>query len=299
MAQTATNKALQERVDSLKRTLSSLQAKSNNPTRASAQNARVAAQNISQTSQNRTLELQRDSLQSTYDTPKQPEQPNQLTAQFDAILIQMSKYLDELQKRGQVINPDVKLGPAQLAEFTHQAEAEINPYYSTQLKLARESLLRDVGYSTNEILQQEKAAEVTYNKRQRQLGENFANVGFAQSGLRTQGEQELASDTQTQLDAQRRKLAFNVGDVTRNFAQQYGGQEVPQFDIQNAPEVAGGTFARPVGSRSLYTLDPAIYSGLVGSKQYEQRGAIRSRASQLEDVFRTGKALKQQRQLIF
>lgn len=222
-----------------------------------------------------------------------------LPKEFQDILDSLEEYLDELEKRGEVINPNIEITPERMAEFTRQAEGEINPYYSSQLKLARETLLRSVGYSTDEILRQEQDAENTYKRQFRTLGEDAADVGFALSGIRQRQEGELAQDTQKTLEERRRSLEFNTGSDVRNFAQLYGATELPNFEIAKGPNVLAGesSFSRPGGTRSLYNLDPAIYSGLVGSQEFERRGAVKTRASELEEAFRSNEALKQQRQL--
>lgn len=222
-----------------------------------------------------------------------------LTPELQALYTRLEEYLARLEQQGQSINPNITITPEQIAEFTHQAEGEINPYYSSQLQLARENLLRTVGYSTNEILEQERTAAQKYQKNFRKLGETFADTGFAQSGLRNVSEGDLASETQSSIDSNRRKLEFGVGDLTRSFAQQYGTPEVPQFNIAETPQFGAGekTASFGSGSRSLYSLDPSVYGNLVGSQEFNRRSAVSNRASQLESAFRTNQALQQQRTL--
>src|SRR3990167_8369757 len=56
---------------------------------------------------------------------------------------QLQEYLTKLQERGERINPNIEITPQQVAEFTKKAEGEIDPYFGSQLKLARESFMRD------------------------------------------------------------------------------------------------------------------------------------------------------------
>lgn len=218
---------------------------------------------------------------------------------LDQTLGQLENYLNELEKRGQVLNPNIQLDASTLAKFTKQAEQEINPYYSTQLKSARESLLYGAGYSRDEVLRNEQDLEKQYGQQFKQLGESAADRGFAQSGIRQREEGDLATDTQNTINANRRQLEFNTGNQARQFAQTYGTSNMPTLDIGNTPSVFGGEtgFNKPQGTRSLYQLDPNVYDGLVGSQQYEQRGAVKNRASELESAFRSNQALTQQRSL--
>ncbi len=211
----------------------------------------------------------------------------------------INAYLTKLQANGQIVNPNLDLTPEKLAEFTAQAQNEINPYYSNQLKLARENLLAGAGYSANEIAQNEQQLAKQYNLNFKQIGANAADQGFAQSGARVTAESDLATDTNNTIDAARRKLSFDTGQNERNFAQTYGGSNVPNLQIGGAPTATGGepTLTGGTGSRSLYTLDPAIYDGLVGSQEYQQRADVKNRVSQLTGAFNSNAALTQQRAL--
>ena len=222
-----------------------------------------------------------------------------LPPELQATYRSLEQYLKDLEKKGKTINPNIEITPEKVAEFTRQAEQEINPYYSSQLKLARESLLKDIGYSTDQIVQSEKQAELGYKTGLRTLSEDAADTGFAQSGRRQLQEQELAQETQTNIDENRKALANQAGGAARSFAQLYGGSELPDFQVGQAPRVFGGEqgFSQTGTNRSLYQLDPSIYQSLVGSEEFNRRGAVKSRASELEEAFRSNEALKQQRSL--
>lgn len=218
---------------------------------------------------------------------------------LDATLGSLEKYLKELEKRGKVLNPNIQLDAKTLAQFTKQAEQEINPYYSSQLKLARESLLSSAGYSRDDVLRTEEELERQYKTQFKELGESAADRGFAQSGIRNVEEQELAGNTQRTVDDNRRKLEFNVENSARQFAQAYGSKELPSVSIGERPLIGAGEtgFSKQAGSRQLYSLDSGIYDSLIGSQEFERRGAVKSRSSELESAFRSNQALQQQRSL--
>ena len=233
---------------------------------------------------------------------QQQEQPKPTqNSILDELYSQLEGFLDQLQKRGQVLNPNVEITPEKVAEFTKQAEAEIDPYYSTQLKSARESFLRGVGYSTDKLTRSEAELERKYGRAVRDIGEQSAERGFAQSGRRWEQEQDLATNTQSSIDDARRQLGFQTGTGAREFAQTYGTSETPMSSIGNAPRALAGqaTFQKQGGSNPLYQLSPDVYNGLVGSQEFERRGAVRQRSSELEQGFRAGQNINQQRQLIF
>ena len=221
--------------------------------------------------------------------------------QMDETLKALQTYLDDLQKRGQILNPDINLTPEKLAEFMSQAEREIHPFYASNLKLAKNSLLTSLGYSRDQLQQYEQDAEKKYGKSLRDLQESAAEQGFAQSGRRIEAERDLATETQQDITNKRRDLSFGASQDVGQFAEQYGTPSQSEFPtLSQAPTVSAGAFnfSRPSGSSPLYNLSPDVYNNLIGSQQYEEEAAKRTRASGLEEAFRSNEVLKQQRQLI-
>lgn len=214
------------------------------------------------------------------------------TGQAD-IINALDNYLKRKSDQGLVINPNVKLDEKTLADFMVQAEREINPYYATQLKLSRETLLRTLGYSRDEILRQEQDAQRKYKTQLRTLGETSAEQGFALSGIRQRGETELAEETQQSIEQARQKATFEAGTLARTFAQQYGTPQVPTQTLPPTPRVIPGEpIAATEGPESpFFELSPETFEGLIGEKEFARRGAVRTRASELEKARRTLLAL--------
>ena len=211
----------------------------------------------------------------------------------------LDEYLAALFERGEVINPGVEITPEKLAEFAAQASREIDPYYSTQLKLASESFLRDVGYTTEDILRTEKIAEEKYGKTVRQLGESEAERGFAYSGARKTKEKELATDTQRQIEEGRRQAQYAGGTGAREFAQLWGSGLPEAPSITTAPTVSPGerTFQWGSGTQPFYQLSPDVYEGLIGERQWEQTAEEKRRVSELEGAWRTKQEAEEYRKL--
>lgn len=227
-----------------------------------------------------------------------PEVSN-LPPELQALYQQLSDYLTELERRGQQINPDIELTPELVAEFLKQAEGEINPYFEGQLQLARESLLTSFGYSRDQLVDFENRLEQRYGRAVRRLGESAAEQGFALSGLRRRDEGQLATDTQADIEANRRQLQFQAGQQARQFAQQFGTSELPTLELGATPQAVPGevNFAQAGRTLPLYQLDPSVYDGLIGQQEFARRGAVQARASELESAERTKRAISQQRQL--
>lgn len=215
-------------------------------------------------------------------------QPIARNQQGSGLLGEYERIMQMFQDQGLQINPNIQITEAQAAEFMAQAQREISPYYTSQAKIAKDTLLQSLGYTTEDILQKEQEQEKKYQNDLRTIGEQAAEQGFAQSGRRSLTEQNLAEQTQRDIDARRRELSFKGRQLGSEFAQQYGIQDLSIPNIENAPRALPGqpNFQRPGGSSPFYTLSPDVYSGLVGTRQFEERGATRRYASELEEAFR-------------
>lgn len=222
-----------------------------------------------------------------------------LPPQFQQLYSQLEVYLEKLKQNGQVLNPNVDITPEKLQEFAAQAAREIDPYYANLLKTNVSDFMREVGYTSDQIFQREKQLEQKYATDVRQLGESAADKGFAQSGLRQRDERQLATDTQNTINQTRQDFGFKVGTAARSLAGEFGTANVPQFNMGVGPTVGAGesNFGRSSAELPLYSLSDSVYSGLKGTKEFEQEAAKRNRASQLEEAFRGTQSLNQARTL--
>ncbi len=213
---------------------------------------------------------------------------------------QLKQYIESLYNQGYVLNPNVQLTPEKIAEFTAQAANEIDPYYKTQLKLAREQLLSSAGYTVNQIGQYETHLEQTYGRQLKSYQGGEAEKGFAQSGERVLGEQQLAQQTQQQILQNRQSAQQTLANQGRTFAQQYGGlfgESTPQGpQIGAMPTISAGSvnFDRTGGSSPFYTLSSDVYSGLTGEQEFGRRSAELQRTSELESAYRTQQTIPRQ-----
>lgn len=209
------------------------------------------------------------------------------------VVDQLQQYIDSLYNQGYVLNPDIQLTPEKIAEFTAQASAEIDPYYKTQLKLAREQLLSTQGYTADQINQYETNLERQYGQQLKDFQASEADKGFAQSGERVLGEQNLATDAQNLLNQNRASSQQTLMGQGRTFAQNYGGlfgEQVPQGpQIGATPQVQAGqlNFNRSGQTSPFYTLSPDVYDGLTGTQEFNRRSSELGRASDLESAYRT------------
>lgn len=221
---------------------------------------------------------------------------------YDALLKANQDLLDRLSSQGQYLNPNIQLTQDQLAEFMSKAQGEIDPYYATQLKLAKETLLKSIGYTTEGIQRYEADAERKYGQNVRTLGESAAEKGFALSGIRQRSEQDLAYTTQQDIENQRRQLGYETGNLARTFTQQWSGvpgYEQPTTNIPQTPTVQPGeiTFQRSGAETPFYTISPDTYQGLIGEKQKERLTGTRTLADYYGELARQGQNINTIRKL--
>lgn len=222
-----------------------------------------------------------------------------LPPEWQALYTQLDTYLKKLQANGQTINPNVTITPEKLQEFATQAANEIDPYYANLLKTNVSDFMYGLGYSRDQILNNEQLLQQQYGRDVRSLQSNLADQGFAQSGARRLQEQQLADTTQNTINTNRAQLGYNANTAARSLAGAFGTSNVPQFSLSGAPTVGAGetNFGRSLGDTPLYSLSDSVYQGLKGTKQFEQEAAKRTRTSDLESAFRSNLALQQQRSL--
>ena len=144
--------------------------------------------------------------------------------QFGAGLIpQIDQYIQNQYAQGNILNPNVKITQQTLVQFLSQAENEVNSGFRSTLRVAKEGFMRQLGYSSDEISRQEQEAEQKYGQQLRTLGEQSAEAGFAQSGIRGERERLLAESTQRAIEDRRREIGFEAGSLARTYAGRFGG----------------------------------------------------------------------------
>ncbi|MFZ2151694.1 MAG: hypothetical protein WAV09_01145 [Minisyncoccia bacterium] len=230
-----------------------------------------------------------------------------LTGQNAQTFDLLKGYLEKLTTNGQSINPNVEITPERVSEFMKQAQSnidefipyaskEIKPFYENQLKIAREGFLRSAGYSQQQLVEHEAELERKFSETQKGIGESAAESGFAQSGMRFRQERENVDATQRALGQARSQVGNQVTGLASTFAQNFGTANLPQMNIGSTPQVGDNSFTRN-GSSPFYQLSPETYNGLKGEQEFGQEAAIRSRAAELENAFRSSQATAQQRKL--
>ena len=238
-------------------------------------------------SKSRTLPEEPEEIEELEEMEEMEEMYETGNPELDEILKVLKRQLEEITKRGQMVNPNIELTPERVAEFMAQAEREINPYYQTQLKLAREGFLSSLGYTKEEVGKFEQDLTKKFRSEFRSLGESAAERGFTLSGLRRRDESELATQTQRQAEDVRSRAAFQAEQQARQLGSEWGKEAITPLSFSEMPQfTATGEVLKGTRELPMFNLG-STYDDLIGSREFERRGAVKSRKSELEEAERT------------
>ena len=208
-----------------------------------------------------------------------------MIAQFQAL----QNYLNELNKSGKIVNPDVEISDDLIAQFKQQAQIELGPHYQQVFKQAQQDAERLLSRFSEDFTSQQEEIGARFGSALEGAQESFAQRGREYSSERAGVEQELAENARRQLDAaflQQRRGAEDTGIRSeREIGSTLFGQvRQPTVDIRSfqlgRPGVYG--FGDQVQTRSLFT--PS--GGVFGTQERQQQYDIESRTRELEEAER-------------
>jgi len=207
------------------------------------------------------------------------------------IFTQMTDLLEAQIAAGNTINPDIEIDETTVAGFLDQAQKELDPYYSSLIEMAKKDLTDTFRYKQESQQLAETQTERQYGKDLEQMGIGYAETGEAYSGKRIKSEQELAQSTQEAVDQSRRDFFYQTTGLGTAAERTYGSKSLKDLSfptIAGKPQIIAGKaqWARG-GETSLYELSGEI----TGEIEKEKEVAERTRASELESVYRSKRAL--------
>ncbi len=280
--QTPKNAALEKRRDELQAQLNTLQGKKVAPV---AQTSQSPFDSMIKNNALLSDKLKKDQQLSQWFYAQDPN--------TQGMFVQMYGQLEKSIEAGKVVNPNIEITPKKLKEFMKTASSQLDPYYKEQYN----TLKTDIDTSISRL-------QEDYDK-----GIQRARDPFAQS-LKDQAQQESEQGTvyssgrnqreATAVTNQNQKLEDFTTDATRSVQDILGGYEqiVGSNTARNInlPSIQGyqadntGAF-NSTGSRSL----SVPYGGIeLGSLGREQATAKKTRAQQLEEIYRAGQVLNRQ-----
>lgn len=171
-------------------------------------------------------------------------------------------FLDQMQKSGMIINPDLNLGPDVIAKILEKAKATVHPQYAQQIAGVQQDLARNVGNSVDAYGNAVEGSKQNFLTDLSNSRENNAGAGLAFSGSRNLGEQNLADTENRSLSSLSSQYGSNIGDYARNAEKSLGtagmnGYQLPSLASYSANLSGNGSLDTSGNVNTGYT--PGTY----------------------------------------
>lgn len=124
---------------------------------------------------------------------------NQLPADLQGTLLQMSSYITNQISQGNQINPDMDLSPSILQQFMTQASTEMDPYYQEQIKLYSQDINESIKRLNEDYQKEVQRSEEPYREQFQQQDIAEAEAGTAYSSGRQKREEQMVGQRNLQL----------------------------------------------------------------------------------------------------
>lgn len=227
---------------------------------------------------------------SWYANPENKTQFDALSFDQQSFLLLHTSSLSNTIQNGQVVNPNIQVTPAQLAMFYDQAKSELEPYYTDTYR----TLANDVSQSLTRLKEDfdktlSRAVDPFKSALEKQA-EDEAQSGTAFSSGRNKRESTMVTEQNNAISDVFQTAERSAQDLLRGYETKVGTNKAsslatPNLSLYNATN-RGMTQS---GSR---TINPALIGGVTyGSIGADQTVSTKKRASEIEQVFRTDRAL--------
>lgn len=227
---------------------------------------------------------------SWYANPENKTQFDALSFDQKSFLLLHTSSLSNTIQNGQVVNPNIQVTPSQLAMFYDQAKSELEPYYTDTYR----TLANDVSQSLTRLKEDfdktlARAVDPFKSALEKQA-EDEAQSGTAFSSGRNKRESTMVTEQNNAISDVFQTAERSAQDLLRGYETKVGTNKAsslatPNLSLYNATN-RGMTQS---GSR---TINPALIGGVTyGSIGADQTVSTKKRASEIEQVFRTDRAL--------
>ena len=209
-----------------------------------------------------------------------------LDPSLQSLYQQLNDYIKALTEQGMAVNPAIEITPEKIQEFLNQAKGELGPYYQGEISSIQTDLKRSLEKSALGLGESEEDLARQFTKGFTSIGEKSAERGIALSGVRQRQEAELAEEANRQVQRQRQNLQFGAETASLQAERALGSANLGNFQfpaLSGTPRFTSeGQFYSGEGSTTLGRLQ----GGIFGSLPQEQLTSERSRALELEGLFR-------------
>lgn len=220
---------------------------------------------------------------------EQKDRFDSLPDEMKAVLLGLSNNLAKAIESGKVVNPEVEITPEKSKEFLDQAVSELEPYYQEKYSVLRSDVEKSAGRLIEDYKTGVTRRQPAFKKTLDDQAQAEAESGTVYSSGRLDREQRTVDlENQTLEDAA--KTTFRgVEDVGRAFEKEAGSERARTLNIPGLESFratpTGYTQSNP--TRSLYQ----PFTSIEGSLAKEKKVAQKTRQSELEGAYRSGRIL--------
>lgn len=206
------------------------------------------------------------------------------------MFVQMYGELEKSIESGKVVNPAIKITPRKLKEFMNSATSQLDPYYQEQYSTLKTDIDTAISRLDEDYTKGIERAQEPFAQSLKDQAQAESEAGTVYSSERARREQAAVTDQTNKLEDFNTLAQRNVTDLLGNYEQLAGSQKARQINLPTIPgyqATNAGTFS-PTASRSI----SAPYGGIeLGSLGRERGTAVKTRAQELEEIYRSGQVL--------
>ena len=214
-------------------------------------------------------------------------------ATTQGMFVQMYGELEKAIEAGKVVNPNIEITPQKLKQFMDTATSELDPYYKEQYGIIKSDLDSSIGRLMEDYTKGVERAQDPFKQGLKDQAQAESEMGTVYGSERVRREQTAVQDQTNLLDDYATQTKRSAEDLLRGYEGTVGS---PLTRSLNIPSIQGyqasnmGTFA-PTSSRSINVPYGNVELGSLGR---ERGTAVKTRAQELEEIYRSGQVLNRQ-----
>lgn len=190
--------------------------------------------------------------------------------------------IQSLDSQGLQINPNMTLGPNEIAQILDAAKANIHPYYQEQIDAIKQDVIRQGPQLEQNYINKITDANTAFQNTLGSAREGWADTGTAFSGGRAKGELGLQSSQNRTLQDLATAYGNDIYNLGRTAEQKIGASNMQGLNLPSNIGTYGASLTGLGGINKTGTTtsgyNPGGYG--TGSLTYDENAAIMARRNQ-------------------
>jgi len=199
-----------------------------------------------------------------------PEELAAIPPQYQTAFAAFMDVQNEAYSKGGIGEQNLNEQTLQDALAKAAQNPQINQKYGEELITSTQNLKQNIGLLTGQYTEDQVKQMRDFEQQKKDLADQYAAAGLAQSGFRQKAKQNLEADQNNIISSSRRQLQQNLTGVTAPFEQRFGTEKLKEALGTVTPGVAGEATYNPYG----------LNTPLKGSYGLDKEAAIKQRAEQ-------------------